>query len=139
MQPIAVAGAHLKVYINSCLYGTVTGMAFRIVSGHEARRGIDNPMPFALVPTTYSVQGSLSVLRIRDGGLEGRGFVPFGNELPRQKYLSIQIIDRVTGRMLFNAANSVVNDQQWSVQSKSLMSGSFSFEAMGFGNESSDQ
>lgn len=135
MQPILVAGAHLKCYINGRLFGTVTAMGFNVITAHEKRREIDNPETVEHVPTIFDLQGTFGLLRARDGGLEGQGIVPFGREIPRAKYLTIELLDRITGQIIFRATEAVVTAQQWQVQAKGLMTGSFTFEASGFSNE----
>ena len=52
-----------------------------------------------------------------------------------EKYIRIDILDRVTDKLVFSAINAVVTEQTWQATAKQHMIGSFSFEAQDYTNE----
>lgn len=133
MQPQILSGAHLKCYINNSLAGYVTGFNYSVVTNHRAIEAIDNVQAQELAPSSYSVAASFSIISSRVlMGLEGAGVAVYADQLPRHKYLDIVLLDKVTGRIVFQAINAVIDAQSWTAQAKGLMSGQFSVKALSF-------
>lgn len=136
MQEKIISGPSLKCYINGDLLGIVTNFRFTVRTSHIPLRGIDVNTVQEFAPSTYTVLGSIEVVRTRgSGGLEGAGIVPFSDTILLEKYLRIDLLDRVTDKVVFSAINGVVTEQSWQTGPKSLMTGAFSFEATDFTNE----
>ena len=84
----------------------------------------------------FSVTGTLQVLRGRNtGGLEGAGLVPSGQRMLQQKYLTIELQDRISGAILFRAVSCQVDGQQWQITPKGLVLGTFNFKGLDFGSD----
>jgi hypothetical protein len=132
-----IAGAHLKCYINGKLLGYVMAVpAWNISTDWAELREIDNPVANQLAPRTYSVSGTIQILRGRStGGLEGAGLVPSADAMLRQKYLTVELQDRITQDIVYHAAFCQVIQQQWSVNAKGLTTGTFNFKGISFSNE----
>ncbi len=74
--------------------------------------------------------------RVRyDGGLEGKGIAASQKDILSEKYIGIVVVDRVTDSVVFQCDRVAVTSQKWSVKSKGILEGSFSFEAIDIKNE----
>lgn len=135
--PFSVAGAHLKVYINGKLLGYVTAVpAWNVRSEWGRLRELDNVMTRSFAPRVYEVSGVLQVLRGRaTGGAEGAGLVASGENMLRQKHATIEIQDRVTQDLVFRGLMCTIQQQQWKMDARSLVVGTFSFDGVAFSNE----
>src|SRR6266568_9420570 len=136
MWSSVVAAAHLRVFVNGRLLGWTTGFQPRVATPVRPAQGIDQPQTFELMPTTYRVMGSMDVLRGRlTGGLEGLGLVASGRDLLKQKYKTIEIVDRVTDTTFFKATGCVVTDQTIRIAPKGIVVISLQFEGLDATNE----
>jgi hypothetical protein len=99
-------------------------------------RGIDSNIAYELAPTTSTLTGSLELYRLNnDGGIEGYQItVPF-EDLPSEKYFSIQLINRKTDTTIFQADHCSVESQNWQTSAKGIVTGSVSFTAISWQNE----
>jgi len=134
----SLAGAHLKVYVNSKLLGIVTSIpAWNITTAWARLQEIDSVVTNQLAPRMYTCSGTIQVLRGRStGGLEGAGLVPAAQSMLLQKYLTIEVQDIVTQDIVFRALQCQVTQQQWQINPKGLVMGTFSFEGITASNES---
>jgi hypothetical protein len=136
-QSKVISAPHLKCYINGKLLGIVTGFRYSVRTGRRGARGIDQNTVQEWIPTTYDVSGQVEIVRQRGtGGLEGPGIVAFSDTILLEKYIKIDLLDRVTDKIVFSAINAVVMEQNWVVGLKNHMVGTFTFEAQDQENES---
>jgi hypothetical protein len=70
------------------------------------------------------------------GGLEGAGLTVFADQLPRQKYLKIVVVDRVTDRVVFEVISAVLISQTWQAVPRQLMQGNFTIKALSYTSDS---
>lgn len=136
-QPFSVAGAHIKCFVNEKLLGYVTGIpAWNVLSTWGELREIDSVRVRQLSPRAFSVSGTVQVLRGRNtGGLEGAGLVTSARRMLQQKYLTIELQDRISQAILFRAVACQVDGQQWQVTPKGLILGTFNFKGLDFGSD----
>ena len=100
-----IQGAAVKCYVNGVLLGYVTAAAWNTLTRYGEAAEIDSNVVKEYMPGSYRVGGSFGILRGRStGGLEGAGMVAFAEGMLRQKYLSIDLVDRVTGEVVERAA-----------------------------------
>jgi len=131
-----VVGAHVIVYINGFVYAQVTDLAWDSSTPAITRAGLDSLMAYELSPGPVKVSGRLSVLRLHsDGGLEARGIVAPFSHLPLERYFSILVVDRVTGKRLHQADHCKCTGQAWQLPSRGRVQGSFSFEGISWVND----
>ena len=132
-----LAGLHVKCYINGTLLGFITAVPqWVITTDQREAREIDSNIPAELMPGSYRVNGSFSILRGRDtGGLEGAGIVASAQNMLLQKYLTIELQDRLTDQMVFRAVNCAVLRQSWSIAPKQIIQGTFDWVGTVFENE----
>ena len=129
-------GAGVTVQINGTDWGVVTGVQLQMNSSHKMIQAIDSLQSFELAPTSVGISGSISLLRVlRDGGLEGRGIIPDHANVIYEKYFQLRLTERATGRLLFQADQCVIENQQWSYQARAIVQGSFTFSGLSWGSD----
>jgi hypothetical protein len=79
----------------------------------------------------------MSIYRtVGDGGAEGGGMTAPAEELPREKYFSVLLVDRgASDAVIFQADDCSLTSQAWSVPSRGIVTGSLEFEALTWSNE----
>lgn len=136
MAAKTLSGPSVKIFINNKLLGFVTGVELKMSSGRRPIYELDSVTPAELAPGPRSVNGVVSVVRIRlDGGLEGRGIAATDRNIMLEKYISITLVDRLTDTVIFKCEEAAVNDQSWAIQSKNIVTGTFTFTGKGWTNE----
>lgn len=131
-----ISSAKGLVYINGKKFAWATDFSWQSTTTNHIIRGIDEIMPVEIAPTICGVKGSVSVLRpIKSGGLEGIEATAVQYKLPQQKYITIELKERVYGTTLFRCDQAMVSEQNWSLMSKSVLRGSFTFDGMFWVNE----
>lgn len=135
-QARVLASARVVCYINGLPLGRVSGFRFSSETPRKATYGIDATEPFELTQTTTRVRGSLSLYRtIGDAGAEGTGLVARYEDLLREKYFSITLLDRGTDTIVFQSYYNSVVSQSWDFQAKGLVTGTVEFEGIEWSNE----
>lgn len=126
-----LTGAKLKVFINNRIFGVATGLDYTIDTGRKVTYGIDKVNAFEIAPGQTSIKGRIECVRTHfDGGLEGRGISTAETDILAEKYITIQLVDRLTDKVIIKIHDAVVSRQSWDVKSKELMRGSFEFEGL---------
>lgn len=135
--PFSIAAAHLKCYVNGVLLGYVMGVpGWQVKSAWGELREIDSVITRQLAPRMFGVSGTIQILRGRStGGLEGAGMVPQAEAMLRQKYLTIELQDRISQDIVYRALMCEVQQQDWQIQAKGLVVGTFQFIGIIFSNE----
>lgn len=135
-EPKTLRGADVQLYINGRIFPICTGVRWRSDAGRHAIYGIDQRTPFELAPGQASVKGTVECLRQRqDGGLEGRGITAPERLTLLEKYVSMALVDRSTDTIVFVIDEAAVNGQNWNVNAKGQLAGSFDFEGIAWTNE----
>jgi len=136
MRNSTIAGTDCSVYINGKLFGVASDFRWTVNSGTRAIRGIDSVFPFEIATGSHEVSGSVSLYRKHNtAGIEGAGIAPRDAFLARSRYFSITVIDRVTDSIIFNCDKCAITSQDWNVPAQGVVSGSFSFQGIGYNNE----
>lgn len=136
-ETFIIRGGDLKVYVNNKPFGKAVSFQWTVDRGIYAIPGIDEMEPLELADGHISIRGSMSVLRLRyDGGLEGAGLTALPHQQTLEKYISIHVVDRRSDTVVFQSDKVRVANQQWSVGAKGRLEGSFSFECIGYVNDS---
>jgi hypothetical protein len=140
MRSRLAAGAKVILYVNGKPYAPVVSFRWDSTTVPHPIMGLDSGEPYELAPATTKITGNLMILRqIGDGGIEGAGLVPNFGDLPRGKYFTLALVDRVTDTTMFQASKCWIVSQSWDVPSKGLVTGSVSFEAIDWNNEASSR
>jgi hypothetical protein len=137
MNSRLVIGSKTFLYINGQKWAKCTGFEFESVTPHKANMGLDYADPYELMVTTNQVRGQFSCVRSSgDGGIEATGLTAPFQYLPKQKYFSITLVDRLYDLVLFQAPECVVLSQKWQIPNKGIMMGQVLFEGLNWVNES---
>lgn len=131
-----LTAARVIAYVNGRPYAAVISVKFDSATPKKAAYGIDSGEPFELMPTTTKIGGTMMLLRtVGDGGPEGNGLVAEFSLVPREKYFTLALVDRLTDTLIFRADQCSVLNQSWDIPAKGLAMGSLSFEALTWNNE----
>ena len=141
MQTLLQTGAGVKLIINGSIVGFATGLSFTRQSNSKFIYGIDSPIPQEIALTTYGVQGTLTGIRVRDGGgLDGPGIMDLStvSKFFNFKYCNIEVVDRATNKTIYTIQKSVFDSDSWSIQAKSIITFSANFKGTFVKSEVSD-
>lgn len=131
-----ITAAHILVYINGKIYGRCGGIKYRITDQIRKIRGVDSLDPLELAPATSDISGTIRIFRtIADGGIEGAGFHPSHHYLPKGKYFSLELVERLSRTSIFKADYCRVVDQDWDITPKRIVEGVVTFESLSWSNE----
>ena len=136
MASLVVSGAKVVLYVNSRPFAQVSSFQWSSDTPSKEIRGIDSVQAIELAPTTAGANGQIGLYRLTgDGGLEGNGISAPYVDLPAQRYVRIQLIERTADMVLFEANFCRVEFQGWQVASKTLMTGTTRFRSLDCSNE----
>lgn len=131
-----VVSAGVILYVNGRAYGRVKGFQWNSDTPVAPKYGLDSTEPFELAPTITKINGKISVYRtIGDGGAEGAAMATPYEDLPRAKYFTVQLIERASDTVVFEARECSVVRQSWSVPERGMVTGEVEFEALEWSNE----
>lgn len=136
MSQQIVTGANCILYVNGKPFARVSQFRWTIQTPSKEIRGIDVPTVMEFAPTLIRVAGSMTLWRTKgDGGVEGAGLAPIQDELPRGKYFSLMLIERITDTVLFRCDQAKVEHQDWDARTKALVQGTVAFVGITSSNE----
>jgi hypothetical protein len=123
-------GAQFVVSINGHSFGRVADIDLTSQTPRRAITAVDLLTPVELVPLPASAGGTVRMFRLQvDGGAEVAGMVADWNNLTREKYWSMTIVSRVTGRVVFRIDRCATEAQRWSV-GKGYVMGTIQFSSL---------
>lgn len=131
-----VTAPHILVFVNGRLYSQASGVSWTASSPRIVRGGIDSIVPYEISPGMTRISGRIKTYRGHaDGALEGRGVVAPPAYIPRERYFSLLVVDRMFGNKILQVDHCSVEEQTWDVQAGRIMEGSFSFTGLTHSNE----
>lgn len=142
MQQVVQTGAGVRVSINGSVVGFATGLSFSRGLNSKVIYELDNPFAKEILPTVYSVQGTLTGFRIRgSGGLDGYGIMNASNvnAFFNQKYCVIEVVDILSGVTMYSMQKVIFDNDSWTLQNKQLFTFSANFKAVFIQNESTEK
>lgn len=134
--PQVVRSLDCVLYINGRIFGVTTGIDWESSTGAQARFGIDQQTPFEILSTQATIKGTVKCLRQHNtAGVEGVGITPVEDQLSMSRYFFLQLVDRQTDTVILQVPKACMVDQRWSVSTRGIMTGSFTFEGLAWSNE----
>lgn len=131
-----IVSAGVLMYINGTRVGTVTSFKFSSQTPKNPVHAIDSLEPFELVPVATKVTGSVGLVRtLYDGGAEGLGVSSQFEDVPREKYFSVMLVEHTSDTILFQADYCSLITQNWDFEAKNIVRGTIEFEALDWRNE----
>lgn len=132
-----LVSAGVVLHVNNKPFGRVTNFRFNSAVAHDAIYVIDALDPVELAPARTKVNGTIGIIRTSgDGGAEGAGLTTDYENLPREKYFSLCLIDVQTDKVVFRADYCSVVNQSWDMAARDIIKGTVEFEALDWSNES---
>lgn len=136
MRAKTVTSAGVVCYLNGKRFGRVRDFSWSSSTPRKALYGIDITEPQELLTTTTRITGRLSLWRtVGDGGAEGAGMIATYEDLTKEKYFSLTLVERYSDTVIFEARYCSVTSQSWNAPEKGLVTGSMEFEALNYSNE----
>jgi hypothetical protein len=131
-----IVAANVLVYINNLQFGKVRSFSFTSQTPRDPINGIDSLDPFELAPTTTRITARMGLYRtLGDAGAEGAGLTTDYDNLSKEKYFSVVLVERSSDTVIFRADFCSVNSQTWDIVSRELVTGTVEFEALNWSNE----
>jgi hypothetical protein len=132
-----IASASVFMYVNGKPYGRCQAFSFTSTTQKKPIMGIDSLDPYELATTHNIISGNIQILRtVGDGGAEGSGMTVSFEDLSREKYFSLMLVDRgAQDSIIFQADACSLNRQSWNIVNKGIMTGSLEFEALTWSND----
>lgn len=134
-----IGAPQVLIYVNGKPFGKCTSLRWTSITPHKEQRSVDVLFPLEMIPTATSVAFELGVLRlVADGGMQAAGIVPQQQHLEREKYFTVQVVERKSGTTLFLAALCVCDSEVWGVPTKGLLAGTVACKGITWTNEAAD-
>ncbi len=132
-----IPSAAVIVYVNGKPFGRISDFSFRSMTPRRAIFGIDSMHPYELAPTQGKITATMRIFRtVGDGGAEGAGMTASFEDVPREKYFSVMLVDRgAQDTVIFQADFCSVVTQTWSLPARGIITGSVEFEALTWSND----
>jgi hypothetical protein len=135
-RSVLLTAAQVAVFVNGNMYGRISNFSYSVETPRKKIHCVDSPIPFELATGVSSVSGTMGVWRMsQDGAAEGPGLVAPLDELTRERYFSLVLVDLTTATIIFQADFCSVESQTWSVSVKNLINGTIHFSALTYRNE----
>ena len=133
-----VTSAHAVCYINSVAFARCCGLSYNCLSPKREIHVIDLLQPVELVPTSLSVHGVIQVYKLHnDGGLEAAGLLATWDNLTKEKYFSLMVLDRFSNAILVQVDNCCLTEQSWNIRPKEYILGTASWSGVNYSNDAS--
>ena len=122
--------AQIVVHVNGHQFGRVADIELNGQTPRRALTGLDLLVPIELVPMPASAGGTIRMFRLQvDGGCEVAGMSADWANLTREKYWTLTVTSRVTGRVIFRIDRCATESQHWSA-GKGYVMGTVQFTSL---------
>ncbi len=113
-RPRLVVGAHVIVYVNNRPFGRCAEIEYESDTPGRAVKVVDSMFPAEQIPLAAFFSGTMQIYRLhQDGGIEEVGMSGTWQDIPREKYFSVLIVDRFSDTVLFRADRCKATRQRW--------------------------
>lgn len=137
-RPVILTSARVLVYVNGRRFGRCTSFTWSSQTQHREVETVDLEFPVELATARAKLSWQMGVVRTTgDGGAQGAGMVPQQTALSREKYFTLQLVDRASGYTLFKCSMCVTNSEQWTIRAPGVVAGQVSGAGITWSNESS--
>lgn len=136
MRARTITGAGVVCKVNGLLLGRVTSLEWSIATPRKPIYGIDSFTPQELLTGAVKISGRLQIVRTTaDGGAEGAGIVAGLPDLSREHYFSLQLIERASDSVVFEAWYASCESQSWTAPERGVIKGTLEFSCLDARNE----
>jgi hypothetical protein len=131
-----LTGAHVVCYVNGEAFGIVVGASWQVQYNRKTIFAVDSPTAYEIAPATVQINGSLRIVRmILDGGTEGYGITAFPQDIAKEQYVTIALVDAKSDSVIFNADQCSIVSQAWEIMPKNVVQGTLTFTATNWSSE----
>ena len=124
-----VAG-NVMLILNNKVVGVCTSASWDIDYNVRPIYGIDQTIPQELAPTTYKTSFNFNGIRVVKQSLEDAGIISYPGISAFAPYISIAVIERLSGTALVNIQAAMIDSVKNSVSAKGMMT--FDISGTGF-------
>jgi len=136
MPAQTMTGARVAIFINGQLFARAISFSYNSRTDFTPIRQLDSLEPAEFEPTATSISGSIGFVRTAgDGSIRGLGVSTNFENLSLLKGYSIALIDLQSNLVLLRTKGCVTKNENSSVSSRGIMSGTFDFEGYVWQNE----
>ena len=133
-----MTGSRAIIKVNDKLFGFAFGVSYNINTEYVENNTIDEYLAYELMPTRISVNGTLSMFHIPGKGptveLVQSNILSF----LMHKYITIEISDQTSGKVIFKTNKAVITGKQQSLQAGELSTIQLTWKAIGWVDEMMD-
>jgi hypothetical protein len=136
-----LTGAGIILQANGNVVGFATGIQFTRSQNTKVIMEVDSPYAAEIMPTSFTVAGTLTGIRLRDsGGLDGSKIMDLSKvqSIFYQQYTSLVVVDRVTNKNIYTFSKVMFDSDSWTISAKNVITFSASFKAVFITNEAGD-
>ena len=130
-----VTGARAILRVNGRVVGFAFGITWRINTMSQEIVTIDDYIPFEIVPTRITVEGSISSLHVPGQGPSAEFMQANMASFLFQKYIQIEVRDSSTNSLLFFTSKAMVTTRVEEIKAEQLATLTLSFKAIGWKDE----
>ena len=117
-----ITGAQVVVYVNGSMLGRVASIGIMNSTPRKELHTIDTLEPMELMPQSVSGHGQMQIYRLhQDGGIQALGMAAVWEDVSREKYFSILVLDRATDTTLFRADKCSTISENWTFNRGHIM------------------
>jgi hypothetical protein len=120
-QQRIIVGANVICYLNGKPLGFVSSFHYNASTPSRKIGGIDSPEVLELAPTSSMCSFNMTVFRVKGGGgIQGIGMGPISIEVPRGKYFTFLLLDRITDTIIWQGKGCRVENEGGSFEAKAM-------------------
>lgn len=136
MRSKTLRGLDLIVYVNAKPWSFADDLNWDIDYGGEPIYGVDSLFPFEITTTRGLISATIHYWRQHNtAGAEGAGMIPIQQDLPRERYFYLQVVDRQTGATYLEIPMCKLRRQTGSGKARSPVEGTLALSGLGWANE----
>lgn len=130
-----VTGARAILRVNGRVVGFAFGITWRINTMSQEIMTIDDYIPYEIVPTRITVEGSISSLHVPGQGPSAEFMQANMASFLFQKYIQIEVRDSTTNSLLFFTSKAMVTTRVEEIKAEQLATLTLNFKAIGWKDE----
>lgn len=129
--PFIIVGPGVLLYINGQRYSRVAGFQWTLAIDQKEIFAVDSSSAYELVPGQARAMGVIDVYRLKgDGGATGAQLTTQFQDILRQRYFTVSLVERTTGEILFEASRCSLVTQSWKAPGRGFVTGQFNFKCL---------
>lgn len=114
----------------------MSSVEFTSVTPRKPLHTIDQLFAAELVPLSFQVAGNIGLYRtVGDGGGQGAGLVARLQDIPKEMYCTLLLVERKSDLVLFESTLCHTTSEGWSVPNKGIVTGHLQFTGISWSNE----